>query len=202
MAVVYLRSFPPDPEADLKNFHRKQAEYEAVWRRTADLLALEEAVHNADLAEQPLPDWLVTAVTNFIMKCRTDQMTERFRERMRHVQRYRCVRDLRQKKHSRERALDLAVAALEAKGEGAARSTIADSYDRVRRDLKKAGSNSEYYFLVTRSDPTVVPVSVIRGPGGELIINGVRHPAVTRGDSQPSSYRGVTLSPAVTGGDF
>ena len=179
MAVIHVRSCPPDPEADLKNFHRKQAEYEAAWHRTRDSLAVYEALLNADAAEQPLPDWLVTAVGNIIMKGRTDQTAERFRERMRHVQRYRCIRDLR-RKHIRERALDLAVTALEAKGEGAARSTIADSYDQVSRDLKKAGPKSEYYFLVARSDPTVVPVSVTRGPGGEVIVNGVKQ--ASRGD--------------------
>jgi hypothetical protein len=138
-------------------------------------------------------------VSDIIMKGRTDQAAERFRDRMRHVQRYRCVRDLRQKKHSRERALDLAVAALEAKGEGAARSTIADSYDRVRRDLKKAGPKSEYYFLVARSDPTVVPVSVTRGPGGELIINGVRHPAVTVSTAGASAVDFWSISTASAG---
>ena len=184
MAVIHVRSCPPDPEADLKNFHRKQAEYEAAWHRTRDSLAVYEALLHARAAPRAqavrqLPDWLITAVGKSIMKGRTDQTAERFRERMRHVQRYRCIRDLR-RKHIRERALDLAVPALEAKGEGAARSTIADSYDQVSRDLKKAGPKSEYYFLVARSDPTVVPVSVTRGPGGEVIVNGVKQ--ASRGD--------------------
>jgi len=77
----------------------------------------------------------MTALREIILKGRTDQKAERFRERMRHVQRYRCVRDLRDQVHAKDRALDLAVAALEAKNEGAARPTIEASYDRVDRDL-------------------------------------------------------------------
>jgi hypothetical protein len=201
MVAIHVGSCPPDPEADLKNFHRKQAEYEAAWRRTGDPLALYEALLNARAAQQPPPDWLVTAAGDVIMKGRTDRTAERFRDRMRHVRRYRCVSDLR-RQHTKECALDLTVAALEAKGEGAARSTIADSYDRVRRDLKKAGPKSEYYFLVARSGPTVVPVSVTRGPGGELVINGVRHPANTPGVTlSPAVTPRVTLSPAVTRGN-
>jgi hypothetical protein len=107
------------------------------------------------------------------MKGRTDQTAERFRERMRHVQRYRCVRDLRRQNHTRERALNLAVEALETKHEAAARPTIEDSYDKVDRDLRRKGKESEYHFLVARADPTVVPVNVKRGPDGEVIINRV-----------------------------
>ena len=97
MAVIYSRSFPPDPETDLKNFQRKQAEYEAAWHATSDPLVLFEALLHATAAGQPAPDWLVTALGDTVMRGRTDQAAERFRERLRHVQRYRCVRDLRRK---------------------------------------------------------------------------------------------------------
>jgi len=145
---------------DLKNFQRKQAEYEAAYRRTGEPLVLYEALLNARSYLQ-LPaelNWLVTAVGDNTMRGRSDKMAERFRERMRHVQRYRCVRDLRQKGHKKEDALDLAVAALETTDAKALRPTIATSYDRVRRNLKQKGCESEYFYLVARSDPTKVPV--------------------------------------------
>ena len=158
MVVVYVGSFPPDPETDLKNFQRKQAEYEAAYRRTKDPLVLKEALMNARAAGQPPPDWLVQALGNSIMRGRTGQMARRFRERMRHVRRYRCVRDL-YRSYTKDDALDQAVAALAAEGDVAAWDTIEDSYDRVSRDLRQ-GRESEYFFLVARSDPTRVPVCV------------------------------------------
>jgi hypothetical protein len=175
MVVVYVGSFPPDPETDLKNFQRKQTEYEAAWRATSDPLALYEALLNAH-GHLQFPadlDWLVEAVGDTVLKNRTDQTAERFKERMRHVQRYRCVRDLRQKGHTKERALDLAVAKLEATDAAAARRTIEDSYDRVSRDLDRAERESEYFYLVARSDPTRVPVLVTQRPDGVTVINGV-----------------------------
>jgi hypothetical protein len=190
MVVIYAGSFPPDPETDLKNFQRKQAEYEAAYRCTGGPLALYEALLNAGAYLQFPADlnWLVEAVGDIIMRDRTDQTARRFRERMRHVRRYRVVRDLR-RSHSKDRALDSAVAALEATGDAAARSTLEDSYDRVERDLKQAGRESEYFFLVARGDPTVVPVIVSQTQLGTTI-NGVLQspgvtpsPAVTRGDS-------------------
>src|SRR5215510_6956024 len=139
MVAIYTGSFPFDPETELKNFQRKQAEYEAAYRRTGEPLALYEALLHTTAAGQMTRDWLVKAVGEIILRDRTDQIAERFRERMRHVQRYRCVRDLRSQGHNKDRALDLAVAALEAKSQGAARSTIEASYDRVNRDLRRAG---------------------------------------------------------------
>ena len=32
MVVTYVGTCPYDPELELKNFQRKQAEYEAAWR--------------------------------------------------------------------------------------------------------------------------------------------------------------------------
>jgi hypothetical protein len=183
MVAIYVGSFPPDPETDLKNFQSKQAEYEAAYRRTGEPLALYEALLHATAAGQVTPDWLVTAVGKIIMRDRTDQMAERFRERMRYVQRYRCVRDLRQSGHTKDQALDRAVAPFEARGEAPVRSTIEASYNKVNRDLKQKERESEYFFLVARSDPTVVPVCVSRTQSGEVTINGVTlSPAATRGD--------------------
>jgi hypothetical protein len=173
MVVVYTGSFPFDPETELKNFQRKQAEYEAAYRRTRELLALSEALRHAQAARQLTPDWLVTALRDVVMRSRTDQAVERFKDRLRHVRRYRCVRDLRQKGHSKNRALELAIKELEAASEAAARSTIEDSYNRVSRDLKRVGRDSEYFYLVARADPTRVPVSVTRRSDGVTVINGV-----------------------------
>jgi hypothetical protein len=157
MVVVYVGS-PWDPETELKNFQRKQAEYKAAYRRTDDPFVMYEALRHAKAAGQLTPDWLMEAMRDFIMRGRRDQMAERFRERMRHVQRYRCVRDLRPQCRNKDDALDRAVEALEARDEAAARSTIRDSYDMVDRDLRRKGRESEYFYLVARSDPTVVPV--------------------------------------------
>ena len=132
MVIVYVGSFPPDPEADLKNFQRKQAEYEAAWRCTGDPLVLYEALLNAaGYLRFPRADldWLMIGMGAFVTKSRmkgerkgkVSQTVERFQDRMRHVRRYRCVRV--QKGHTKERALDLAVAVLEATGEAAARRT-------------------------------------------------------------------------------
>jgi hypothetical protein len=175
MVVTYVGSQPFDPETELKNFQSKQAEYEAAYRRTGEPRALYEALLNARAYLQFPVDlnWLVTAVGESLMRGRDDQTTERFRERMRHVQRYRCVRDLRQKGHTWDRALDSAVAKLEATDAAAARSTIEKSYNRVKRDLELAGHESEYFLLVARSDPTVVPVIVSQTQSGEVTINGV-----------------------------
>ena len=193
MPVVHVGSFPPDPETDLKNFQRKQAEYEAAWRATSEPLALYEALLNAHGYLQ-LPaelNWLMTAMGDYITKSRAkgkrkgkaSRTVERLQDRMNHVRRYRCVRDLYQNGRNKEDALDLAVEQLAANGEAAARPTIEDSYDRVSRDLNRKGHESEYFILVARSDPTVVPVSVIQTSDG-VIINGVAiKPAVTRSDS-------------------
>ena len=196
MAVIHVRSCPPDPEADLKNFHRKQAEYEAAWRRTEDPLVLDEALLHADAAEQPLPDWLVTAVGNAIMKGRTDEVAERFRERDRHVQRYRCFRDLRKKGHAWNDALNLAAAKLEATDAAGMPSTIEKSYMRVKHDLELAGRESEYFFLVARSDPTVVPVCVSQTKSGETTVNGVIQPP-KRSEGDPIINQ--TVEPPIVG---
>src|SRR5262249_522636 len=134
MVVIYASTFPYDPETELKNFQRKQAKYEAAYRRTREPLALFEAMLHVQAARQTPPDWLAEAVGDIIMRSRTNKRgrpnktAKRFRERMRHVRRYQRVRDLRRQGQTKDGALDLAVAALEATGEPAVRSTIEDSY--------------------------------------------------------------------------
>jgi hypothetical protein len=139
MVAIYTGSFPFDPETELKNFEREQAKFEAAYRRTGEPLALYEALLHATAAKQLTPRWLVEALGKIILQGRTGQTAERFRERMRHVQRYRCVRDLRQKGHIKDCALDLAVTALEATDAAGMRSTIEASSSKVSRDLKRAG---------------------------------------------------------------
>ena len=178
--VAFVRSFPPDPKVDAENFHHKQAEYEAAYHRTGEPFVLYEALLHAGAAEQLTPDWLVTAVGNAIMGNRTKDTAERFKERDRHVQRYRCVRDLRKKGYAWSDALNLAAAKLEATDAAGMPSTIEKSYMRVKHDLELAGRESEYFFLVTRSDPTVVPVCVSRTKSGEVIVNGVVQPPSDR----------------------
>lgn len=178
MIAFVVRSFPPDPATDLKNFQRKQAEYEAAFHRTGEPFVLYEALLHAQAAQQGIPDWLVTAVG--IVRGRTADIAERFKERMRHVRRYRCVRDWRNRHpdgsdalYTKNQALELAAAELEAAGEAAMQKTIENSYDRVRRDLKRAGQKSEFFWLVTRSDPTVVPVRVSQTQSGKVTVNGI-----------------------------
>jgi len=155
MTIIHVRNHELSPEAELKEFQSKQADYEAAYRRTSEPLALHEAIMHVRAARQTPPDWLVTALGDIVMRGRTDQAVERFKERMRHVRRYRCVRELR-RSHTKERALDLAVEQLAASGEAAARATIDGSYNMVSRDLKRSGRNSEYYYLNTRCEPTIV----------------------------------------------
>jgi hypothetical protein len=205
MVVTYVGSFPPDPKADAENFQRKQAEYEAAYRRTEEPFVLVEALWHAQAAQQLTPDWLVTAAGNAIMGNRAKDTAERFKERMRHVRRYRCIRDLRQKRPNKDgvlecltkdQALKLATAKLEAAGDTATQRTIEDSYDRVNRDLKRAGQKSEFFWLVARSDPTMVPVRVSRTKSGEVIVNGVVQPKRSEG-----ATGSVTASPTVWGRD-
>src|SRR5262249_49940624 len=100
--------------------------------------------------------------------------------RMRRVQRYRCVRDLRQKGYTWDDALNLAVAKLAATDDPAERSTIEKSYIKVKSDLEQKGPESEYFLLVAQSDPTVVPVIVSQTQSGEVTINGVVQPPPIR----------------------
>ena len=91
---------------------------------------------------------------------------------MRHVRRYRCVRDLRQKGHTKDRALDLAVAALEATGETAAGRTIEDSYDLVSRDLKRAGRERIFLSRYPKRPDAGARLGNT-GSDGVVTINGV-----------------------------
>jgi hypothetical protein len=124
---------PLSPEQE-QEFRSTQAKYEAAYRNTGERRALMNAIAHVWWAQQTLPRWLVPAIGEFIAKSQTDDEAERFRERMRHVRRYTCVRDLRsipaaeggrrKWKYTKDEALDLAVGML--KGASAVRVAVDD----------------------------------------------------------------------------
>jgi hypothetical protein len=108
---------------------------------------------------QTVPHWLPLPLFDVVMRATTDKAARRARERWWYARRYTCVRDLRRtmdkrtgKKHTKDGALDQAVIELQREGDEAAHQTIANSYDMVRRDLKRRGRESEYYFFVDKDD--------------------------------------------------
>jgi hypothetical protein len=146
--------------AEDEEFLRKQAEYEAAYRQTGEPLVLFDAFVHAWWSRQTVPGWLVPEVGNVMMSLRTDDHAERYRERMRHVRRYTCVRDLRRsrKVRTRNRALDLAVNMLHGEPAGGVeRETIEKSYDLVRRDLERRGRESEFFYLVDDTNTNFSP---------------------------------------------
>ena len=150
-----FRPLSPDQEQDFRN---TQAKFEAAYRNTAEPRALLNAVAHVWWAGQTLPRWLVPAIGEYLAKSQTDDEAERFRERLRHVKRYTCVRDLRcipaaeggrrKWKYTKDEALDLAVGLLERTKAFGARSTIEHSYDKVRTDLQRRGRESDFFFYV------------------------------------------------------
>jgi hypothetical protein len=147
-----FRKLSPDEE---EAFLREQAEYEAAYRRTGQTLALWEALKHVHREGQTVPDWLMlNSFEPLVTTATTGEKGERYRERWRHVQRYRCVRDLRRAGHTKDDALDQAVVKLKGTPEGGvSRGTIEESYDTVRRSLKRAGRESEFFFFVDDDDP-------------------------------------------------
>lgn len=130
-------------------FLRKQAEFEAAYRRTGDPLILGEALHHAWFSRQTVPDWLNRENGEALIRGRTDKEAERYRDRVRHVRRFGIVHNLRRKGHTKDGALDLAVKHLELEHAAASRRTIEASYDMVERDLKERGRESEFFYFVS-----------------------------------------------------
>jgi hypothetical protein len=137
---------------DNQGFLRKQAEYEAAYRRTGEPLALLDALVHAWSSRQTVPCWLVWDIGEALIKLRTDDEARRYRERMHHARRYQCVRGLRWRGYTKDRALDAAVELLKGESAEAERSTIEKSYDLVNRDLKRRGQESEFFYLVGKLD--------------------------------------------------
>ncbi len=150
-----FRPLSPDEEREFRN---AQAKYEAAYRSGGDPRVLLSAFMHVWWAGQTLPRWLVPAIGELIAKSQTKEEAERFQERMRHVSRFICVRDLRRIpateggrrkwKYTRDEARDLAAEKLKGTGAFASRATIEDSYDRVRKDLELYGRESEFFFYV------------------------------------------------------
>jgi hypothetical protein len=135
-----------------QDFLQEQAAYEAAYRRTGNPLTLVDAFLHAWGSRQTMPGWLILPMCDTLIRNQTDAEAERLRERMRHVRRYLCVRDLRQQGHTKDRALDRAEQMLAGEDIGMSRSNIEKSYDSVRKSLKQFGQQSEYFYLVGKSD--------------------------------------------------
>src|SRR5262249_20787426 len=95
--------------AQYDDFLRKQAQYEAAYRRTGAPLALQEALSHVWFERQTVPLWLMQNIRDALIRSRTDEEAERCRDRMRHVRRFIIVRNLRRKGRTKDAALDLAV---------------------------------------------------------------------------------------------
>jgi len=136
--------------AENDEFLRKQAGFEAAYRTTGDPQVLWHALLHLWASKQTPPAWIVRDLGSALIERRTDEVAERYRERMRHVQRYVAVQDLRDAGHTKDSALDQAAEspALAMQRAAAERGTIASSYDRVRKDLKRRGRESEFFYLV------------------------------------------------------
>ena len=168
MVTVYVGSFPPDPEADLNNFQRKQAEYAAAWRcnrRPA------RAVRGAPECRRipAIPPRGFGLADDRHGRLRHEEQNEGRKEGQNEPDgrtvsgSYAPCPALSvrsgQKGHTKERALDLAVAVLEATGEAAARRTpplmIRPSEVWVTRDghprRVASGNEMEILALVLRS---------------------------------------------------
>ena len=138
--------------AENGEFLRRQAEFEAAYRCAGEPLALLDALRDAWWSRQTVPGWLVTNIGDALIRQRTDEEAERYWDRMRHVQRYIIVRDLRRKEHTKDSALDVAVKILADQRAAASRRTIEGSYDKVERSLKQRERESEFFYLVALVD--------------------------------------------------
>jgi hypothetical protein len=146
--------------AENDDFLRKQSEFEAAYRCTGDPLALAAALRHAWWSRQTVPAWLALEIGNALIRLRTDEEAERYRERMRHVRRFTLVHNLRHKGKTKDGALDLAVEFLADEPAAASRRTIEDSYDVVKRDLKRLGRESEFFYFVADEDQRDLPKRV------------------------------------------
>lgn len=159
---AFYKQLSPDEE---REFLCKQAEFEAAYRRTGDPLVLWNAILHAWSLRQTLPNWLMLPFGKVLIEQRTDEVAERHRERMRHIQRYIAVRNLRRNGHTKDSALNEAVDFLAKQRVAASppvdrravasRRTIEASYDKVERSLKRQGRESEFFYLVALVDERV-----------------------------------------------
>jgi hypothetical protein len=133
-------------------YESRQAKYKSAYDHNGDPMILIYALHCVWHAKRPIPDWLVSPLSQIASEARRGHKLEREREVGRHVRRYECVRDLRQGGNTKDRALDQAVELLKSGPAAAARATIEESYDLVRRDLERKQYKSEFYFCILSTD--------------------------------------------------
>jgi hypothetical protein len=138
--------------AENDDFLRKQAEFEAAYRRTSDPEVLFDALLHAWWSRQTIPGWMVQDIGNALIRNRTPEEIRRYRERMRSVRRYIIVRNLREKGYTKDDALDRAVRMLANEPASPTRRTIEVDYDDVKKDLQRQGRDSEFFYLVALVD--------------------------------------------------
>jgi hypothetical protein len=144
-----MAATPPDSPAGTDEFLRKQAELEAAYRVSdGDPQVLCHALVHAYSSGRPPPRWLVWRTLETLVAQRTGAAARGYRARLQHVRRYIVVHNLRSNGHTKDAALDAAVEILAAQRAAAERGTIEKSYDRVKIDLDRQGSASEFFYLV------------------------------------------------------
>ena len=121
---------------------RRQAEFEAAYRRTGDPSVLGDAFRNVWWSRQTVPGWLVVQIGNALVEQRTDAVARRHKERMRTVRRYICVRNLRRRGGTKDAALERAVTLLADEPAHGKRETIERDHDDVRMDLQDTGARA------------------------------------------------------------
>jgi hypothetical protein len=125
------------PPADRAYYEEKLAGFEKAWEATKDPAWFAHASAWADLFRQPHPPWLSKASQMVAARQRTKDDDRRYRKNQSHLLRYQTVRAHREAGCSEDEALDRAVKELaKIRGEAAARSTIEDSYNRMKREFK------------------------------------------------------------------
>jgi hypothetical protein len=124
---------PPSIRA---KYERRLSGFERAWNATKDPAFFRQAFALSHLHRQPTPRWLYEAGDAIAAGRRTRRHDEHYLDGQRHLRRYQIVRAFRKAGLSLDKALDKACERLGEMGAAAARSTIEDSYDRIRRELQ------------------------------------------------------------------
>jgi hypothetical protein len=177
-----MTTTPPD------EFLRQQAEFEAAYRTTGDPQVLWHALLHAWSSRQLPSGRVVLDIGSVLIEQRTDEAARRYRDRMRHVQRYIVVRDLRSNR-TKNSAVDAAVEILAAQRAAAERETIEKSYDLVKRDLERQGNTSEFFYLVA-----LVPEAPALAPRADSTLWTADSTVITA-DSDPTTATPASAAP-------
>jgi hypothetical protein len=135
------------PPGDRAKYEKRMASLKQAWAATEDPAYFREATTLQFIHRQPTPRWLYEAGDAIAAGRRTRQHDEQYLDGQRHLRRYTTVRAFREAGYTEDAALDKAVEELARTGHAAARTTIKDSYDRIRRELQ-AGRYGRYQPLV------------------------------------------------------